>query len=218
LRACTPTNADAVVIVFARAPVAGRAKTRLAARLGDAGAARLQARLTGMALRTALASRCGPVELHATSQHAFLVHVTRRLNVTLREQRGRDLGERMDRAIRTALRRCRSVVLIGSDCPELRPADLRRAVRWLQSGSEVVLAPAEDGGYALVAARRVAAGMFSDIGWGSSQVYAQSAKRLDGAGCRWRALRTVWDVDRPEDLERLRWLRFSSATGRCARR
>jgi rSAM/selenodomain-associated transferase 1 len=213
-----PTSADAVVIVFARAPVAGRAKTRLAARLGDAGAARLQARLTGMALRTALASRCGPVELHATSQHAFLAHATRRLKVTLRVQRGRDLGERMDRAIRTALRRCRSVVLIGSDCPELRPADLRRALRWLRSGNEVVLAPAEDGGYALVGARCVVAGLFSDIGWGSSQVYAQSVKRLDDAGCRWRALRTVWDVDRPEDLERLRSLRFSSVTRRCARR
>ena len=207
-----------MVIVFAKAPVAGRAKTRLASRIGEAGAARLQARLTSAALRTALAARCGPVELHATSRHAFLVDLARRKKVALREQRGRDLGERMYRALHAGLRRHRDVVIIGSDCPELRPSDLQRALRWLRGGCDTVLAPAEDGGYALLAARRVSRHIFADIVWGSARVYADTLERLERCGYRWRSLRTVWDVDRPQDLERLRSLRFSSALRRSAPR
>jgi uncharacterized protein len=191
-----------VIIVFARAPLPGRAKTRLIPRLGEWGAARLQARLTRHALNTALAARCGPVELHLTGRGRH-------------SQRGKDLGERMYRALAKARR---PAIIIGTDCPELRPGDLRRAARLLAGGYDAVLAPAEDGGYALIGVRRVSALFFQDVAWGTPTVYAETARRLDAAGWRWRALRTVWDVDRPEDLERLRWLRFSSALRRAARR
>ncbi len=203
-------NAASAVLVLARAPRAGAVKTRLVPRLGGAGAARLQERLMRSALRTARASQCGPVELHLSGAHAMF------RNVKL--QRGGDLGERMYFALRAALRRHRSAILIGTDCPDLRPADLRRAARWLRGGTDVVLAPAEDGGYALIAARKVRAEMFRGIAWGSASVFAETVKRLETAGLKWRALRTVWDVDRPADLERLRSLRFSSASRRCARR
>jgi glycosyltransferase A (GT-A) superfamily protein (DUF2064 family) len=187
-----------MIIVFARAPLPGRAKTRLIPRLGAWGAARLQARLTRHALATARAARCGPVKL-----------------LLSRKQRGKDLGERMYRAL---LKARRPAIIIGTDCPELRPADLRRAARLLKGGYDAVLAPAEDGGYALIGMRRVSAVFFTGIAWGTETVYAETARRLDAAGWRWRALRTVWDVDRPQDLERLRWPRFSSALRRAARR
>ncbi len=112
----------------------------------------------------------------------------------------------MQRAISAALRRHRSAILIGTDSPVLRPADLRRAARWLRGGCDAVLAPAEDGGYALIGARRVLPRMFEGIPWGEAGVYAATAERL--AGRRWRALRTVWDVDRPADLDRLRSVHF----------
>ena len=188
-----------MIIVFARAPVPGHAKTRLIPRLGAWGAARLQARLTAAALRTAHGARCGPVELHVMARHAMF-------RGDVRLQRGADLGERMQRAFASALRRHRPVILIGTDCPALRPADLRRATRWLRGGCDAVLAPAEDGGYALVGLRRMLPRIFERIAWGESGVYAATAERL--AGRRWRALRTVWDVDRPEDLERLGAVRF----------
>ena len=54
--------------------------------------------------------------------------------------------------------------------------------------------------------------------WGSDSVYGETLKRIEASGLRWRALRTVWDVDRPADLERLRSLRFSSASRPRARR
>jgi rSAM/selenodomain-associated transferase 1 len=198
-----------MIIVFARAPVPGQAKTRLAPRLGEWRAAQLHARLTRHAVRTALAARCGPVELHATRRHRFF----HGLGVPLRVQKGKDLGERMYRALAKA---SRPAILIGTDCPMLTPADLRRATRWLQGGCDVVLAPAQDGGYALIGARRVSPAMFEGIEWGGERVYDETRARL--SGYRWRALRRVWDVDRPEDLDRLRWLRFASAVRRCALR
>jgi len=195
------TTLDVAVLVFSRTPVPGRVKTRLVPRLGEWGAARLHARLTGHALRTAAAARCGPVELHDTAR-----------------QRGADLGERMHRALAQTLRHHRGAIVIGADCPALRPRDLRRAARWLSGGCDVVLAPAEDGGYALIAAKRVSPLLFSGVAWGGPDVYATTVRNLVSLGYRWRALAQVWDVDRPEDLERLRWLRFASAARPSARR
>ena len=192
-----------MIIVFAKAPVPGHAKTRLIPRLGAWGAARLQARLTVAALRTARAARCGAVELHGTARHSFFKGKAR-----FRLQRGADLGERMHRAIARGLRRHRAVILIGADCPALRPADLRRAARLLAGACDAVLAPAEDGGYALIALKRVSPRLFEGVAWGGAAVYAQTVERLEGLRYRWRALRTVWDVDRPADLERLGSVRF----------
>jgi rSAM/selenodomain-associated transferase 1 len=195
------TTLDVAVLVFSRRAVPGRVKTRLVPRLGDWGAARLHARLTRHALRTAAAAGCGRVELYDTAK-----------------QHGADLGERMHRALAQALRRHRGAIVIGSDCPALRPADLARAARSLAGGCEVVLAPAEDGGYVLIGARRISPRLFSGIEWGSSEVYEATIRRLDALGYRWRALRRLWDVDRPEDLGRLRWLRYASAARPGVRR
>lgn len=205
--------ADSVVIVFARAPIAGRVKTRLAERLGANGAARLHRQLTRNAVRVARAARCGRVEVHVTRRHAFF----RMLESKLRLQRGADLGERMHRALRDALRRERCAILIGTDCPVLKPRDLRRAARWLQGGADLVLAPAEDGGYTLIGARRLSAQIFANVNWGKPQVMRETLRNIARTGLRARLLPAVWDVDRPADLDRLRALRFSSAWRRRAR-
>jgi len=201
-----------VVIVFARAPVAGRVKTRLAPRLGAAGAARLHVQLVENALRTAREARCGPVELHVTQPHRLFC------GVETRRQRGRDLGERIYGALRGALRRHRSAIIIGADAPALTAADLRRAARLLDGAADVVLAPAEDGGYALIGARRISLRIFTHVPWGSAEVLSQTLSNLSAAQFRYRLLRTVWDVDRPEDLARLRSRRLSSVFPRGARR
>jgi uncharacterized protein len=204
------TRADVVVLVFARAPVPGRAKTRLAPKLGAWGAARLQARLTARTLRVASAFE---VQLHGTSRHAYF----RALRVPFVLQKGADLGARMHHATVRALRRHRAVIVVGTDCPVLRPRDLQRAARLL-CARDVVLMPAEDGGYALIGLRRARAEVFRAIEWGGDQVYRETLRRIASAGLAWKALRTVWDVDRPEDLERLRSLRFASGARRGARR
>lgn len=113
----------------------------------------------------------------------------------------------MHRAFDRALRTADAVVLIGTDCPVLQASDLHAAVRALQGGADAVLSPAEDGGYALIGLRRVSAHLFSEIDWGSTSVMESTRQRLRELGWRWRELRTVWDVDRPEDYERLQRLR-----------
>ncbi|HZQ73699.1 MAG TPA: TIGR04282 family arsenosugar biosynthesis glycosyltransferase [Burkholderiales bacterium] len=198
-------KAGCTIIVFARAPLAGRAKTRLAARIGADAAARLQARLARHALVTARRAARGAVELHGTpgGRHALFRGWAARYRVRLRTQRGGDLGERMQRALAGALRTSRTAVLIGSDCPVLVPADLRRAARLLAAACDVVVAPAQDGGYALIGARRMRAPLFRGITWGGDSVCRDTAANARALGLRWRTLRTVWDVDRPEDLDRL---------------
>jgi len=74
-----------------------------------------------------------------------------------------------------------------------------------------VLAPAEDGGYPLIGLRRVSPRLFDGIAWGSPQVLAQTRRRLKALRWRWRELRILWDVDRPEDVARLRRSRLLAA-------
>lgn len=177
-------------------------KTRLVPLLGVKGAARLHAQLVERTLSTALAAELGGVDLYCSPgiKDPYFARMKKRFGIRLREQGRGNLGERMYRA----LRRNSYAILIGSDCPALRSADLRAAARALRGGADAVLSPAEDGGYALIGVRRVSRELFAGIEWGSARVLAQTRRRLRRLRWRWTELRTVWDVDRPEDVARLR--------------
>ena len=189
------------MIVFARAPRPGRVKTRLARALGAAGAARLHEGMVDKALATARAARIGAVELHCASHpgHPLFRRLSRRYAVRVRTQSAGDLGLRMQRALEGATG---PAVLIGSDCPELCPADLRTAARALGEGADAVFVPARDGGYALVGLRRPDRRIFDGVDWGKPQVMEQTRERLRALGWRWSELRVVRDIDRPADLWR----------------
>jgi len=206
LRGATPISPEAALIVFARAPETGRVKTRLVPLLGEKGAARLHARLVERTLETARASEIGTIELFCSPgiRDAFFTRMHQRFKVRLRSQGRGDIGDRMYRAFKRALRSHAYAVLVGSDCPALRPADLRAAVRSLREGADAVLAPAEDGGYPLIGLRRVSRRLFDGIPWGGPEVLARTRGRLKVLRWRWQELRTLWDVDRPEDVLRLR--------------
>ena len=184
----------------------GRVKTRLVPLLGGEGAARLHARLVEKTLETARASGIDDIYLYGSPgiKSAFFTRARRRYGVHLDSQGPGDIGDRMYRAFRRALRSHAHVVLVGSDCPALRPADLRAAARALREGADAVLAPAEDGGYPLLGLRRVSRRLFDGIPWSGPQVLAKTRRRLKALRWRWRELRTLWDVDRPEDVARLR--------------
>lgn len=210
MRGATRTGLEgAALVVFAKAPQPGRVKTRLVPLLGEAGAARLHARMIEDTLRLAARARFARIELHCAphARHRLFATLARRYPITLRTQGRGDLGARMLRACERVLRTAKTVVLIGTDCPVLRVADLRAAARALQGGHDAILAPAEDGGYALIGLRRVSPRLFSGIEWGTDSVLHQTRIRLRTLGWRWRELRVVWDVDRPDDYARLRRLR-----------
>lgn len=208
-RGATPAKPEPALIVFARAPEAGRVKTRLVPLLGKAGAARLHARLVERTLATALAAGFESLDLYCSPgiDHGFFRGIRRRFGIGLRSQGRGDLGIRMYRAFKRALRSHAGAVLIGSDCPVLRPADLRAAAQALQAGADAVLSPAEDGGYALIGLRRVSRRLFDGVAWGTPRVLAQTRRRLRRLRWRSKELRTVWDVDRPQDVARLNRLR-----------
>jgi hypothetical protein len=157
-------------------------------------------------LETAIAAGIGPVELWCAPDptHPWFASLEARYGLRLVPQRGRDLGERMHTALAGALRRHRHAVLIGTDCPALCPEDLQAARDGLDGAMDAVFAPVEDGGYALVALRQVAAALFEDIAWSTAGVMAATRERLRALEWRWAELPLRWDVDQPEDLRRLR--------------
>ncbi len=193
------------VLVFARAPIAGRAKTRLIPALGPAGAAAFQAALTLRALETARAAGIGPVRLCCAPDagHPFFADCRDRRAVELRDQHGVDLGERMHRALAATLGETAGAILIGTDIPLIDADYLGRAAAALQSGHEAVFGPVEDGGYGLVGLRRPLPGLFESVPWGTSGVWDATRERLRVLGCDWRALPRLWDIDEAVDLERL---------------
>ena len=192
------------IAVFARAPVPGEAKTRLIPALGAEGAAALHASLVQRALAAALDAGVGPVELWCApdTSDPFFARCERELGVALRTQRGADLGERMARAFEAALGENAALVVIGSDCPALTASTLREAAAAL-AAHDAVIAPAQDGGYVLVGLSAQVAGLFEAIAWGGPAVMAQTRKRLERSAKTWKELETFWDIDRPEDYERL---------------
>jgi uncharacterized protein len=192
------------VLVFARAPEPGRTKTRLMPVLGADGAADLQARFTRHTLRTAMEADIGEIELWCAPHTSFTFFdvCQQELGVRLRAQGPGDLGTRLLRAFRETLTRAPAAMVIGTDCPALRPTDLERAAEAL-SRNDAVLGPAEDGGYVLIGLRQGSPRLFERIDWGTSSVLDQTRERLRDLGWRWSELPTLWDVDRPEDYDRL---------------
>ena len=196
----TPRRETAIA-VFAKAPVAGTVKTRLAAVLGADAAASLHAGLVRHAIATAVQARIGPVELRCLpdTAHPFFERCRQESGVTLEPQRGADLGARMGDAFAST---AGPLIVIGADCPALTPTHLHAAAAALEE-KDAVLIPAEDGGYVLLGLSRAVPGIFDGVAWGSAAVMAQTRERLAAARAAWTELATLWDVDRPEDYARL---------------
>jgi hypothetical protein len=205
------------LLVMARAPVAGQAKTRLIPALDAEGAAAVHRYLVERQLVAATASAMAPVELWCAGDcsHPFFSECRRRFAVSLHTQQGADLGERMRHALSSALHDAEFAIVIGSDIPALDAGVLQTACETMRQGADAVIAPAEDGGYVLLGVRRAAPELFSDIAWGSERVMAQSRERLRHLGWNWQELPAMWDLDRPQDLPRLMALGSLPGDIRC---
>ena len=195
---------DSVIVVFAKAPVAGEVKTRLIPAIGADLATRLHIALTERVLQTAVSSGADVVLAGAPdAAHAFFNTCAANFGVGVTGQlRDGDLGARMLHAISNALENWQRVVIVGADCPALTVAHLRQAIDHLVT-HDVVLTPADDGGYVLIGARRTHAAMFDSIDWGTDVVLEQQRAQLLASGLSCHEMETLWDVDRPEDLARL---------------
>ena len=199
-----PADREPVAVaILAKAPMPGLAKTRLAPALGAEGAAALAARLIERAVDTARAADIGPVTLWAApdQDHPTFQALAALFGVALARQPDGDLGARMLAAIAAA---GGPVLVIGTDCPALAPDHLRAAADALVAGDDVAVVPVEDGGYALIGMREPQASLFSDMTWSTTSVMAETRRRLVRRGLSWREPARLWDVDLPEDVERMK--------------
>ena len=193
------------VVVFAKAPRPGEVKTRLVPLLGAEGAAALHVKLAKRTLDTVRAASFEPVELHCApdTDDPFFAYCQGHYGVALRPQVAGDLGARMHSAFESALATYARALIVGTDCPALTARHLRQAEKALRDGADASFVPCEDGGYALIGLRRADSRLFDGIAWSTDSVMAETRVRLKQLGWTWRELETLWDVDRPDDYQRL---------------
>lgn len=197
----TPDRAQ--IAIFAKAPVAGYAKTRLIPLLGRQGAADLQALLVRRTVETATQSPLRPISLWCApdQSHDLFALLSREFTIATHQQIGSDLGARMLNAFE-ALTPEGPLILIGTDCPTLAAEHLVHCASALRDGADAVFIPAEDGGYALIGLRRPVPQLFEDMPWGTKEVMSRTRDRLRELRLRAFEAQELWDIDTPADYLR----------------
>ena len=199
-----------LLLQFAREPVPGQVKTRMIPQLTPIQACDLHRELVVWTCDQLLEAQLGDVEI-AVAGEPFDPLFSRCLTsgvARLSRQRGQDLGQRMHNALRKGLADYANVVLVGSDCPGINADYLRLALQGLRE-VDVVLGPALDGGYVLIAVKRLDARVFEGIPWGTGEVLRRTENALELTGLSWRTLPPLADVDVPGDLPV--WEKFNKA-------
>ena len=199
----SPPNTSPVSIsILAKAPISGFAKARLIPAIGAHAAAVLQERLTERTVAAALAAGIGPITLccEPDATHDTFLKMVARMKITLRPQPQGDLGTRMLTAVAIS---AGPILVIGTDCPALTETHLRSAVMALRDGNDVVLIPAERGGYVLLGMRKAQPALFSNIAWGGSSVLTDTRARIVEQRLMLVERPPLWDVDTEVDLARL---------------
>ncbi len=193
------------MVVFAKAPIPGQVKTRLCPPLTPDEAATLQGSLVlDLAERARALAKSGACTAYAacapSKDHVFFKILGERQGLDLFDQVGQDLGARMHRAFADAFARGhRRVVLVGTDVPTLTAGALSEALTLLAQ-YEMVVGPAEDGGYYLIGLTRPVEALFEGIPWSTDQVLARTLERAKALDLRAVQLATRRDIDRPQDL------------------
>ena len=192
------------IVIMAKAPIAGFAKTRLIPALGAEGAAQLAQKMLSHTLATALASKLGVVEICATPDPTDPAWQNLDLpsNIVWSAQGDGDLGERMARAAVRTTRGGEAVLLIGTDCPAINVFTLHEAAQALHDYDASVL-PTYDGGYALLALKRFDNRLFENMPWSTSTVALETLQRMVEMDCEVKLLQTLHDIDEPLDLAQL---------------
>jgi rSAM/selenodomain-associated transferase 2/rSAM/selenodomain-associated transferase 1 len=195
------------LVVFTRYPEPGRTKTRLIGHLGADGAAELQREMGMQVLSAARAFGRGSqadIEVCFDGGSPLMMRHWLGFDLGYRRQGRGDLGVRMRRAFRRALGAAECAVIIGTDCPSVTAKDLADAFNALRT-SDLVLGPAEDGGYYLIGLRRQmpeadAAALFRNMHWGMATVFDETVSRARKLGREPAILRKLRDIDRREDV------------------
>jgi uncharacterized protein len=190
---------DVRLVLIARYPAAGAAKTRLIPALGPDGAAEVHRQLTARTL--GLLRECGfPVELHYTGADEAAFREWLGDGFALFRQAEGDLTDRLMAALHPA-----PVIFLGADTPDLEIHHVEQAIAALED-NPVVIGPAADGGYYLIGMKQPMPELLDHMPWSTDQVMPETLRRLAARGMAPVLLETLHDCDRPEDLPRWPWL------------
>jgi rSAM/selenodomain-associated transferase 1 len=197
------------LIIFTRYPDPGITKTRMIPELGAEGAADLQRRMTehlAAKVKTLMAQRSLAVEIRFDGGSERLMQDWLGPWFTYRRQGQGDIGRKMERALVDGFQNgFTSIVIIGSDIPDISNAILQQAFAALEFNN-LVLGPAGDGGYYLLGMQKADnhqayLELFEGINWGTNQVLSQTIAAANHQGIGYALLDTLQDVDRPQDLK-----------------
>ena len=192
------------IVVMAKAPVAGFAKTRLIPALSAEGAAELAKKMLVHTIETALASNLGAVEVCATPDPSDSAWQKLALpnQLAWSAQGEGDLGVRMARVAERTIHNNEAIILVGTDCPAIDVFTLHEAARALEV-FDASLLPTYDGGYALLALKRFDNRLFENMPWSTSTVALRTLQTMVKIECSVKLLRTLHDIDEPADIAQL---------------
>jgi len=189
------------LIVFARAPIVGQCKSRLIPLLNPQGSSDFYKKLLSHCFNQ-LENLDGidiSLYVYPDADNHYLKKLAEINSVTLVEQQGKNLGERMFNAIHDSLQHYNKTVLIGTDCPLLDASYIKKAFSEIRPG-RLVLGPATDGGYVLIGANHIEPCFFENINWGTEHVLEQSIMNIVDANYEYSLLDVLWDIDTPDDF------------------
>ena len=195
-----PFSGHNQLVVFARPPVPGKVKTRLAREVGDDKAAQIYRELLDHAFQMIESLpkdiKCAIAWDNSNNNRAEYTKHHRWI------QPSGNLGEKMSWAISHSIEKgAGKAMIIGTDCPTITLSTITDAFQTLDN-AEVVLGPAEDGGYYLVGAKQVIPALFPDLQWGTNLVLQETIKSLENAGISYSLLDLKYDIDTWDDWKR----------------
>lgn len=192
------------ILIFCKSPILGTVKTRMQPFLTQEASVVLHKSLVIKTIDLAVKSNLSPVQVWCAPDfsHEFFLDILEQYPVTLHKQMGNDLGQKMSYSLSSILEEAESAILIGTDCPSFVSADLEEALTAMNNNADIVISPAEDGGYTLVGMKRFTPEVFEGIDWGTETVFEKTVSNISILNRRLAILDTQWDIDRPEDLQR----------------
>jgi uncharacterized protein len=191
------------LIVFAREPIPGAVKTRLAAAIGDQAAAKLYETMLQDVLKAVRHLNDVETVIYWACEEEALPLLAERYRCCARRQSPGDLGQRMQAAFEEMFANgCELCCIIGSDAPDLPLSYIQEAYRLLAGQqTDIVFGPSMDGGYYLLGLRRVWPQLFADIPWSSADVLEKSLAAALDSGLTVAQLPEWQDIDTLEDLK-----------------
>lgn len=199
------SDTNYIIQVFAKAPIEGYCKTRLAKEIGLKQATYYHSIMVDDTLSRLVLNHNVQLWCKPGAKYPFFQDMVAKYHVTTFDQKGESLGGIMDNAARVAFNSNASVIVqVGTDCPQLDQNYVERSLAIL-ADVDIVVGPAYDGGYVLLAQKQYHDGLYNNIEWGTSLVLQQLSGNIKKLGLSFSLLDTLTDIDNAEDLKRVKF-------------